>query len=145
MVRVAGKLQHARRPIEQCIELFAGLIVGETCAVMRTLEWQDRLQLPAKVERNFGSNLVSAVGDRRYKSHPWFEPGKAIALGLEECPARFLDTFQYVADAIADHGDAALSQHLGSMSGDADAQNEWHGRGSLLGCVSLFALLERPC
>src|SRR6476469_10138257 len=107
---VAGQFEQAIGAADQRVEPLARSTVGEGRAIGRALERQDRLQVPAQLQRDFRSNLVGAVGDRRDEPKLRRERGETIALGLEQGPARFLDPLQHVANALAKDWYAAVGK-----------------------------------
>ena len=68
-VLVARQLEHAVGPLEQVVVAFTRPVIGQGIAISRAFERDHRLQFPAEIERDFGSDLVGAVGDRRDEAH----------------------------------------------------------------------------
>jgi len=84
VVRIARKLEQAGRPPDQSIEPLAGGVVGEARAIDLAGEGQDRLQLPAQLERKLRRDLVGAVGDRRHEAQPRRLRREAVALPFQQ-------------------------------------------------------------
>ena len=125
---VAGQLEHAAGALQQRIEALARAMVGKARAVVLAVERKHRLQFPAKLERDFGGDLVGAVGDRRDEA-----PGDLAARELRlvapgQLGPRALDERQHLAHAFAQRLDAFGRQHVGAVPGDADAQHERRAR-----------------
>ncbi len=128
VVWVARQFEQAAGPPEQRIEPLARAVVGEACAIVGALEREDRLQLPAELERDFSSDLVGAVGDRRDEPQPRFAGCEAVALGIQKLAARLLDPQEDVANALAQDRYAVLRQDVGAMAGDPHRKDERHRR-----------------
>ena len=98
-VLVAGQFQHARCALEQRVEPLARAVVGETCAIFGAAERQHDLQFPAKIERDFGRDLVRAVRDRRYEPQARRLRRKAVPLLEQQIATRLGDQQQHIANA----------------------------------------------
>jgi hypothetical protein len=121
---ITRKLEEARRVIEQGVELSARFGASEAGAIMGPLEWQDRLQLPAEVERDVGRDLVSAISHRGNETKPRRQLCERVAAPFAYHEARPLDLLQDLADSIAKQGHVVLRECVGSMAGDAYGKDE---------------------
>jgi hypothetical protein len=110
------------------VEALARAVIGKAPAVGLAAEREDDLQLPAELERDFGSDLVGAVGDRRYEAQVRLFVRKAGALALVQRMAGVGDEQQDVADALAELRKAAVGEDLGAVPSDSDAEDERDAR-----------------
>lgn len=94
IVGISWQLEEARRPLDQRIEALSRSIVGEARAINVPREGDDRLQLPAKLERKFGGDLVGAISDRRDEAELGRPRREAIVLAFEQCPPESSSSFR---------------------------------------------------
>src|SRR5690349_5981391 len=125
---VAGQLEQPGCASDEGVEPHARFIIGEARAIVSAFKREDRLQLPSKIERRFGCDLVSTIGNWRDKAQLGLKPCKAVTLGRKQLASRFLDLPEHVADALPKHGYAALGQDLSPMTRDSDRKNERNRR-----------------
>ena len=64
---VARQFEQAARALHQVVEPLPRGIIGESCAIFRSFERENHLELPAEFQRDLRRNLVGAVCDRRYE------------------------------------------------------------------------------
>jgi len=62
VMRIAGQFQRATGSLDQPVEVRTALVVIEIGKISLSVEWQDRLQLPAPRQRRFGGHLIGALG-----------------------------------------------------------------------------------
>ncbi len=125
---LAGKLERDRRPADQRVEALAGAVAGEAGAIMVAGEREDRLQLPAELERHFSRDLVGAVGDRRDEAQHRPVGGEAGPLAAGEVDSGVRDQLQDVADPRSQQVDLVLRKGLGAVAGHPDAEDERQAR-----------------
>lgn len=133
LIGVAGQLERARRVLKQRIEALAGAVVREAFPVALSSERENRLELPAELDRKFGSDLVRPVRDRRDEAQPWRPGRETVALPLQQRAAGLLDQQQRLTNALAQALDVANFERIGAMAGNSDGKdkrNRWRVRGS---------------
>lgn len=141
---IAGQFEQAGCPPDQPVQSLARGIASEARRVGRSLERQDCLQLPAKIERDFGGDLVGAVGDRRKEAQLARARREAVALLFEQVGPRRGDQRQNGPDPLAQRFDAAFRKHVGAMAGNADAEDERdQGRAPSFTVLHVFTEIPR--
>ena len=109
---------------------------------MLTGEGQNDLQLPPKLERDFSSQLIGPVCDRRHEPPTQRHVGETVALVVEQILAGAAQLFEQTAQPDAKRIERVRPKHVRAVPGNPDTEHERQTRRSR--GRSQLRVLSRP-
>lgn len=123
IAKVAGEFENAAGAFEQAVESNEAAIV-KSRPVGFAVERQDRMEIEAKFESDFGADLVGSIGERRHEQEPWRKWREIARLLPVKLDRPILQFGKRGSDSGDDNLRPVAGECFDSVSGNPDRRRE---------------------